>query len=223
MKISRGRNYARPVICSICRKKFIGFGCRASHCSDICRKEARSRLRRKPKIDVLCSTCGTNFKTTYVRPNNYCSKGCYSDAQNKQTRIRASDPDRLRCTVKDCDRAAIAKGYCGAHWQRKRHGRPLEPPIQVKKTNGEWDNGHGYIVLNTPEGYKMKHRVVMEQHLGRPIKNYETVHHKNGIRSDNRLVNLELWSSNHPSGQRVEDLKEWAWKIIEEYDPVWES
>ena len=74
---------------------------------------------------------------------------------------------------------------------------------------------HGYIILsgqyshpkatggsfNVPE-----HIIVMEKHLGRHLKPNETVHHKNGIRDDNRIDNLELWTSSHPYGQRVEDL-----------------
>lgn len=39
----------------------------------------------------------------------------------------------------------------------------------------------------------------------------------NGVRSDNRLANLELWASAQPAGQRVTDLLEFARSIIDQY------
>ena len=63
-----------------------------------------------------------------------------------------------------------------------------------KKTRKD---GYNYIYFpdhpkSTKDGYIMEHDLIMECYIGRWLKPDEVVHHKNKIRNDNRIENLEL-------------------------------
>lgn len=109
---------------------------------------------------------------------------------------------------------------CGCLMRRTREGAH-------NWRGGRTKNALGYVLLYQPiyPGHEsgvrqvMEHRVVMARHLGRPLLDSETVHHKNGIRDDNRLENLELWAGKHGRGQRVVELVEAAIETLRRYRP----
>jgi len=103
-----------------------------------------------------------------------------------------------------------------------------DPSITVgrQRSDRATVNQNGYIEVYEPEhpnatlgGRILEHRKIMSDHLGRALLKVETVHHINGNRADNRLENLELWSSAQPPGQRVEDKVEYAIEILKQYAP----
>ncbi|QGH79043.1 HNH endonuclease [Streptomyces phage TomSawyer] len=100
---------------------------------------------------------------------------------------------------------------------------PGVPKINSDST-GRYITSNGYVKIRRddvigPKKWVLEHRYVMEQKLGRELVKGENVHHKDGNRQNNHPDNLELWVTvKQPSGQRPEDLVEWAKEILRRYD-----
>jgi len=122
------------------------------------------------------------------------------------------------CAHADCDAPVqfpyrqagrLGERYCRRHVWVHQHERQ-----RVRDGKGRtlverkpYISGQGYVMIADAFGkYQAEHRVVMERMLGRPLRKGESVHHKNGVRHDNRTENLELWIGPIRHGARAYDL-----------------
>lgn len=171
-------------------------------------------------LDVCkAKNCADRTRTAGYCGKHYARVRRYGNPETvKQVRYKNG-----RCVAKispihRCRKTAYCKELCTMHYQRLRKRGYFEAYKQKEL------DPKRYIVLYRPnhpnssgDGLIAEHRLIMSEHLGRPLYEDENVHHINGNRHDNRIENLELWSSAQPKGQRVEDKLAWAYEIIRRY------
>jgi HNH endonuclease len=144
-------------------------------------------------------------------------------ACNQKLKRAALKTNPLPCTVDGCERKITLPGsaHCDMHRKRVRRDGHIGAAAPKIGPRGDGHIKNGYrLVVDPLTGVQVgHHRLVMEAYLGRRLLPAESVHHKNGQRADNRLENLELWSSSQPYGQRVQDKVAWALEVLALYAP----
>jgi HNH endonuclease len=126
------------------------------------------------------------------------------------------------CSVDGCGLPHSSHGYCKMHESGLRSSGSLGVPGRINRPKGTGSirKRDGYVVFQPGGKRLMEHRLVMEGLLGRPLLPEESVHHKNGIRHDNRPENLELWVGvGQPKGARAKDLLAWVEEVVARYGP----
>lgn len=141
----------------------------------------------------------------------------WRDGEHRKMRIRRTCADcgeekwikvaDVRFSLKREHLTAFCRRCSSSHVNHSHPG-----PSHGNWKGGRFRNSLGYVWRWAPNhphrGTRrivLEHRLVMEKALGRYLLPGENVHHKNGVRDDNRLENLELWIRPHPIGVRATD------------------
>ena len=181
--------------------------------------------RRKVLPGATCSAAGCGNRP---RARGLCQ--AHYRQQRLGIALHPLKPVRryAHCTFEGCERPVHGQGLCSSHHAQRADGKSLTP---LGPSRGERPIGatrverNGYVKEkvgshpNAKNGWILQHVLVVSRALGRPLEPGENVHHVNGVRSDNRLENLELWTTSQPTGQRVSDKVEWALRLLETYAP----
>ena len=160
-----------------------------------------------PEIGEIRSAKETEHKTT----GRFIWVSCLNCGKERWVRYLSVTPEFKIC--KSCSKKGAANGM----WEGGK--------------SGIWEGNKrkiasGYIVIKlsyddffypmTYRGYVREHRFIMAKYLKRCLLSWEVVHHKNGIKDDNRLENLELLPSRGKHNTQIESQLKKQTKQIEE-------
>jgi len=174
-------------------------------CAD-CGKERWVLFLKGKPVSAKCMTCGDKIEIKplpvgympklgeirrgkeigYNSKHRYIWHACVGCGKERWEALAHGQPNNLRCVC--CGN----EGWWGRgnrHWKggRVRIGRGY---VQLWISPDDF-----FSPMARKDHYVLEHRLVMAKSLGRCLQSWEIVHHKNGIKDDNRLGNLELIDS----------------------------
>lgn len=230
--------------CEHCAQTFYVFREREAgrkYCSSTCRRTHETEngrlAARVTPIGFTCRECDkpftmvqsnvTAYRKKFGRDPQYCSIACSALGRRKN----ADEKHKSECVNcgKDFYRTRrkgsgtiyreqkLCSKQCKREWTSKLHRERNGLPEVTRRLR------RGYVLLRIParDGKPafevLEHRYNMEQKIGRPLRDNETVHHKFGNRQDNDPERLELWVKNHGPGQRVTDQVAFGIEILRLY------
>jgi len=120
------------------------------------------------------------------KEQTYCCEFCGKEYSRKYQKNRVTK--HKFCSV-DCRQKAA-----------KAHFIPRKGWFQEKKTGYIWVYSPDHPFRNSAN-FVVEHRLVVEKEIGRYLKKTEIVHHRNGIKFDNRIENLTIVSRDAHYGE----------------------
>uniref|UniRef100_A0A6M3IV28 Putative homing endonuclease n=1 Tax=viral metagenome TaxID=1070528 RepID=A0A6M3IV28_9ZZZZ len=134
----------------------------------------------------------TEYHKEICRKNGLLRKGKPSSNKGRKNWFKHSEEFKRK----------ISERFKGKHLSIEHRKKLSERQLGSKNhawKGGRLTNSAGYIIIKKSDhpfcgihGYVMEHRLVMEKIIGRYLEPFEIIHHRNGIKSDNRPENLEL-------------------------------
>ena len=125
---------------------------------------------------------GLGYKSKGVK---YVWSACVDCDKKRWVQLVEENPISSRCKVCGVKVREITR-RTPAHWKGGRL-QTARGYILVRINRNDF-----FHAMTNKQGYVFEHRLVMAKHLGRCLQLWEVIHHKNGVKDDNRLENLEL-------------------------------
>jgi hypothetical protein len=168
-----------------------------------------NRHRESNYMWTACVDCG---ETRWVK----CAK------RSKQVRNARCRRCAGICSAKSRRKEAYHRGAGNSAW---KGGRLVASNNYIYV----WlEESSPYFPMATHNGYVMEHRLIIAQSIGRCLLRTEHVHHKNGMKDDNRIENLQLVSqADHHTFTKMcahcdlrKEIRMLRWQIKEQSDQI---